>query len=77
MSSASVTQLLAGYDKAVAPIKRAEAERSSSFRGASIAREPGIQQQGQTVVLDSGSAPSVGPGMTNVEFAASAGSVAQ
>jgi NADH-quinone oxidoreductase subunit M len=27
MSSASVTQLLAGYDKAVAPIKRAEAAK--------------------------------------------------
>jgi NADH-quinone oxidoreductase subunit M len=70
MSAASVASLLDGYNKAVAAYT-AEAPKTaeqpfSSFRGASVTSEPGIQSQALNKVLDSGSAPSVRPGMTAV-----------
>jgi len=73
MSAASVAQLLENYNHAV---KAAEFNGSPSFRGVrqrvraergpmiNSADEPGIQMHGYNLVLDSGSAPSVRPGMT-------------
>ena len=73
MSAASVAQLLENYNHAV---KAAEFNGSPSFEGVrqrvraergpmiNSADEPGIQMHGYNLVLDSGSAPSVRPGMT-------------
>jgi NADH-quinone oxidoreductase subunit M len=61
MSAASVAQLLENYNHAV---KAAESNGSPSFRGVRAADEPGIQVHGYNLALDSGSAPSVRPGMT-------------
>ena len=74
-SEAAVVQLLNRYNQAVAPIRAAEAARNSSFRGASAAREPGIQTKAPAAVLDSGSATR--PGMTALELAESTRSVAR
>jgi NADH-quinone oxidoreductase subunit M len=68
MSSASIAHMLDGYGKAV---KTAKAQ-SPSFRGASEAREPGIQPTGQSSHLDSGSAPAARPGMTDKAMAEAA-----
>jgi len=43
----------------------AQLDNPSSFRGASEAREPGIQNQAPCMYLDSGSAPAARPGMTD------------
>jgi NADH-quinone oxidoreductase subunit M len=73
MSAASVAQLLENYNHA---LKAAELNGSPSFRGVrqrvraergpmiNSADEPGIQMHGYNLALDSGSAPSVRPGMT-------------
>jgi NADH-quinone oxidoreductase subunit M len=76
VSAASVTQLLNGYNQAIAPIKRAEAERNAASPRASASREPAISRQAPAVVLEAGSAPSR-PATTALELAQSAGSVAR
>ena len=65
MSAASVAQLLENYNHAIRAAKAVESKDRLSFRGAREASEPGIQTQRYNVVLDSGSASSVRPGMTD------------
>ena len=53
-----------GIGKGTAGIGSQTGAHSASFRGAGEAREPGIQEQATSEPLDSGSAPSARPGMT-------------
>ena len=64
MSSAAVAQLLDNYNHAIAAAKTAAVEQQTSFRGARVAGEPGIQMASPDLVLDSGVRAVRGPGMT-------------